>query len=204
MSIYYVYAYLSSKTNLPYYIGKGKDDRAFRKEHNVNLPPDKRFIVFLESNLTELGAFALERRYIKWYGRRDNKTGILLNRTDGGEGVSGWIMSNSHKEKLLKVNTGRKQKPETIEKIRQANTGKKMSAESIQKSVANRKDRTVSEDTRLKLSVAAKGRICTEEHKLKVSQSKKGYKRSPESIEKQKQTRALNRVKQIDDLLTPL
>lgn len=85
MLIYYVYAYIDQNTLKPYYIGKGKNDRVYRP-HCVTVPKNKRYIVFLEKNLTDLGAQALERRYIRWYGRRDNNTGILLNRTDGGDG----------------------------------------------------------------------------------------------------------------------
>jgi hypothetical protein len=54
----------------------------------VSCPDNNNLISILESNLSEIGAYALERRYIQWYGRKDCNTGILRNRTDGGEGPS--------------------------------------------------------------------------------------------------------------------
>ena len=84
---YYIYAYMSDSC-VPYYIGKGKNYRAWSKQHTVDLPTTDK-IVIMESNLTEIGAFALERRYIRWYGRKDKGTGILLNKTDGGELFAG-------------------------------------------------------------------------------------------------------------------
>lgn len=92
---FYIYAYIrtsSSPTAMagtPYYIGKGSKKRAWQKHKNVSVPKSPRYIIILACNLTEVGAFALERRYISWYGRKNNNTGILLNRTDGGEGTSG-------------------------------------------------------------------------------------------------------------------
>ena len=99
---FYTYAYLrstdsnSGKAGTPYYIGKGQGDRAWERHTSRNnevnsTPKDKSNIVIMETNLSEIGALALERFYIMWYGRKDIGTGILINLTNGGEGVSGRV-----------------------------------------------------------------------------------------------------------------
>ena len=102
----------------------------------------------MESNLTELGAFALERRYIEWYGRKDLETGILRNRTDGGDGIYGFKHSS-----------------ETRKKISESNKGKT-------------KGRILSEDTRKKISNTMKDKKLSDSHRRNISESRKGMKLS--------------------------
>lgn len=157
MLIYYVYAYLRSD-GTPYYIGKGKGSRAFDPYHGkIPVPKDKSRIVFLETNLTDVGAMALERRMIRWYGRKDLGTGILRNMTDGGDGVSGLIFSEEHRRKLSKAREGNKS---WLGKTHSEETRRKISENHHDVSGKNNPmyGKKLSEETRRKISEAAKKR----------------------------------------------
>lgn len=96
---------LYSRGRTPYYINKGKNNRAWG-EHNRYVPPNYR-IVILEQNLTKLGAWAIERRMIKWWGRKNLETRILRNLTDGGEGGGVFPTTSTKISKTLKERTQR-------------------------------------------------------------------------------------------------
>ena len=189
MNIYYVYAYLR-KDGTPYYIGKGHGKRAWDWHRHIPVPKDKERIVILETNLTELGAFAIERRMIRWYGRKDLSTGILRNMTNGGDGATGYKHTEETKEKLSNLWSGKSHKKEskekmkasamarkppsteTREKISAANRKRTHSIETRQKMSDTRKGRPgrpSSIETRAKLSLALKDRIISEDQKAKTS-----------------------------------
>jgi hypothetical protein len=167
---YYVYAYLN-ENNIPYYIGKGKNKRAFAP-HRVPVPTDRSKIIFLEKNLSELGAIAIERRMIEWYGRKDLGTGILLNRNGFGGfswtdeqrlSVKGHPVSDSTKSKLRLANLGKKASKETREKLSIIRLGKKQ-AKCTEQGRENIKKANQGKNI---------GRILSDETKAKIRESNK-------------------------------
>ena len=158
---YYTYAYLR-EDGTPYYIGKGKGCRINGKHHNIKVPPKERR-VHLKQNLTEAEAFRHEIYMISVFGRKDLGTGILRNRTDGGEGASGRVLSEEHKKKIGLSNRGKllgfKRTEEFKQKISKTTKGKEISAK-----------------TRKKLSNALKGN--------KNGQGCKGFKHTQETKDK--------------------
>lgn len=104
---YYTYAYLR-EDGTPYYIGKGKGKRAYKKGRDEVKPPrDKSRIIILKRNLTEEVAFKHEIYMIAVFGRKDLGTGILRNKTDGGDGASGMICPPQVREAVRKSNVER-------------------------------------------------------------------------------------------------
>jgi hypothetical protein len=118
--IYYTYAYLR-KDGTPYYIGRGKGDRAFDITHRVKVPPKGR-VLFLKQNLTYEEASKHEIYMIAVLGRKDLGTGILRNLTNGGEGRPG-PKPKEEVEKIRRSNTGKVIPYEVRQKISKTKTG---------------------------------------------------------------------------------
>lgn len=90
---YYVYAYLRdtdddvAKAGSPYYIGKGRGQRAWvGKRRDAPRPTNPLLVRIIADDMTCVDARQAEIFLIKYFGRIDEKTGILVNRTRGGEG----------------------------------------------------------------------------------------------------------------------
>jgi len=174
--MFYTYAYLR-EDGTPYYIGKGVKGRIYSSNRKIKKPKDKSRIIFLKQNLTEEEAFNHEEYMISVLGRKDLGTGILRNRTNGGEGASGSLKSEEfkrrHSERMKGKNNpsyGRKQSEEHRRKNSEANRGennhfygKSHSEETKKKISMKKKGKPLSTETKRKLSEIHKGK-CGENH----------------------------------------
>ena len=187
MNEFYTYAYLR-EDRTPYYIGKGKDDRIHRRRKTDTKPPtDKSRIIFLKQNLTEKEAFKHEKYMIGVFGRKDLGTGILHNRTDGGEGNSN--PSQETRRKLSEINKGKTHSEETKRKISEAKKGTLLSDETKRKLSDFGKGKILSEEIKRKISEAHTGKSLSEETKRKLSEANKGKILSEETRKKMSDAR---------------
>lgn len=216
----------------PFYIGKGSNGRIneHRKEAkryqngDLNFKSPKNSIIvslwkkgldfkkeIILSDLTEEEAFEYEKQAISIYGRKDNKTGILANMTDGGDGNTGYNHTEEAKRKIgdsCKGDKhhwfGHKMPQEVKEKIGEANKGKWLGRHHTEETkeklrlIRSGKNnpmygKTLTKEHKEKLSKAFKGRVApnkgktiSEEAKLKMGKrSKKWWDTlSPEDYEK--------------------
>ena len=171
---YYTYAYLR-EDRTPYYIGKGENDRIYKKgKGEIRPPKDKSRVIFLKQNLTEEEAFKHEIYMIAVFGRKDLGTGILRNRTNGGEGHSGAIHTPETRAKISAAMKGENS----------PNYGKTLSPETKAKLSAAHKGKTLSPEHKAKISAAQKGKTLSQETKAKMSDARKDTPRSLETIAK--------------------
>lgn len=198
------YTYIHYKPDMtPFYVGKGSFQRAHnlgksvRSAWHQNIVKKygrKNIIIEVTPCASEEKALSNE---ISLIAALREKGFVLCNLTDGGEGVSGRVVSEEQKAKAR----GRTHSAATRTKIAEAHKGMRHSEESRNKISAAGKGRLLSEDhkasllkaitgrvcseeTRAKMSLANKGQVCSEETRAKLSLINKGKPRSEETRRK--------------------
>ena len=179
----YEYRLPESEGGHTYYVGQGNYNRPYKphpyRGHKRNpciKPKDKNQIVIIKDNLTEQEAKDLEIKLIAKHGRIDLGEGYLINKTDGGEGNNGRIVSEETRRKLSEANKGKTHTEETRKKLSEASKGRIHTEESRRKMSELKKGRkrgSFTEETKRKMSEAAKGKIFTEDHRRKLSEASK-------------------------------
>ena len=154
---FYTYAYLR-EDRTPYYIGKGQRGRIYANIGKPCITPrDKNRIIFLKENLTEEEAFKHEIYMIAVFGRKDLGTGILYNKSNGGEGTSGYVHTEETKRKMSKIHKGKKLSHQHKDILINSRKGKVNSQKHNQLIAEAIKGITRSKETRDKISKAKLG-----------------------------------------------
>lgn len=174
--MFYTYCHTRNDTNKIFYIGKGKDSRAFhlhqRNKLWHNIVNKHGFQAEILSYWkTEKEAFDHEKLLILCFKDMGYK---LSNMSDGGEGSTGLIHTEESKRKISQKLLG-------IPK-----------SEQHKLNVINaRKNYKTSEETKEKLRKLRVGTKLSDEHKAKISKSRTGKKHSKEVLKKMSDARTL-------------
>ena len=201
---YYVYIHTYPGTDEPFYVGKGHGNRAYVTNRskwwkNIVNKYNGFDVKFIYENLSDDEALNLEKEIIAKLGRRDKKTGCLINLTDGGDGRGGAIVSKETREKLAANWKGRKHTEESKQKMSDAASGKPKSEEHRKKISEVQTGRKLSDEHRQHISEGNKGVIhkdrgtpMSEEHKVTISNALKGRTPSEEHKAKLAEASRLN------------
>lgn len=108
---YYVYVHKKKTTGEVFYVGKGCGRRAWqwsdRSHYWKRVAKKYGYVVEIYlDNIQEWCAFEIERNLITYYGREDLNEGSLVNHTDGGEGLSGYVYPEERRQKLREQRKG--------------------------------------------------------------------------------------------------
>ncbi len=108
-----LYRHIRQDKNEPFYIGIGESEsRAYEIKGRTrawkNIANKGYNVEVLFDDLSWEKACEKEIEFIALYGRRDKKTGTLVNMTDGGEGTVGYRHTDETKEIIRESMTGSK------------------------------------------------------------------------------------------------
>lgn len=193
--MFYVYVYRDprpSKNLQPIYVGKGVGDRAWQhwkkrvvknpmfgsllaKIRHMGLAP---IIDIVFETEVEQEAFDEEVRLIALYGRRDLKKGTLVNKTDGGDGVRNFVVTDEFRATMRNATEKLWRDPAYVEKTQAAQIVAQNTPEAIAAKSANSK--ALWQEKGAQIAAAIKQTRSTSESRAKTSQKAKAMWADPE------------------------
>lgn len=185
---YYIYLH-SKPTHEVFYVGKGSKKRSHDLKHNRNVYHRRTIAKVGAENVvisvfpcgSEQDAFDLEIIVIDIL-RTDGHR--LVNLTDGGDGVRGYVLTDEARLKMSLAQKGKVLTAEHRAKMSASRMGRKFSQETRGKiSSANKgkKRGPFSEETKRNMSAALVGRPVSDETRERMAASQTGKKASPEA-----------------------
>lgn len=201
--VFYVYQLRLENQSEPFYVGKGKNGRAydhFAATHHHSLKNHiikkasregvRVHVEFVKESMTEPEAWKLEAELIAQYGRRDLKTGCLANLTMGGEGAAGYVFTEEQRAHISrKVRARGPVSDETRRKLSAVPRSEEWRA----KHGAANAQRIVTAETKQKLRDHNTGKSQTHAQKVYNSLINKGRPKPREWVELVKQLAVLKR-----------
>ena len=186
MTKFYTYVFFDPTTGIPVYVGKGSGRRwkaHYQKSSDYRLgrwikkrqSEGHTIFPIIYDELTEDEAFTKEKELIARYGREDLRTGSLFNNSDGGDGSSGYTISDKLREiksenmrnfwadpakkaERAALLTGFYPSSETRAKMSASHTGKKQSPEVVAARTAKITGQKRTEEQRARMRLAAQNR----------------------------------------------
>lgn len=199
----YVYRHIRMDKNEPFYIGIGSDcegnytraNSAHRRNnHWKSIVKNTNYCIdIMLDELTWNFACEKEVEFIKMYGRRNIGTGVLVNLTDGGEGLVGLVHKKHTKEAKRKISEagkgnkhslGRKLSEEHKKKLSRIHKGRVMPEEHRLRLIELNKTRQWTDEAKDKIRKLKIGRVNSDSTRLKISQAKMGKTHSQETKNK--------------------
>lgn len=175
--MYYVYLWVR-KDRTPYYVGKGKEYRAYVKHtwgKRWISPPSKDRIVIVKYFNNEEESYLFEEWLISLYGRK-SEGGIVINRSIGGRKKASLIRSQTEREKLRK---------KSLKKYKQSEKGKetckkwveenKKRSREIKKKYRDKNREKIKEKQRNSKRKKAADKIYREKNKERIAENAREY-----------------------------
>lgn len=175
---FYVYEHWRPDTDVCFYVGKGRNRRAYKFDrggyHGHVLKKLARLgfaaeVRIVAGGLSEAEAFALERERIAFWRGSGVK---LTNRTDGGDGTAGYKFTKAQRTKLQKSMTGKQASNVTREKMRKARAGRNWSEKT--KTKMRESAKRVQSEARKRYCATPAGKVQMQRLAAKAGQDRKG------------------------------